>query len=139
MVNMDMQIVLPGGKKVNAIYQGFTIKTDQPKGSGGDGSAPSPFDLFLASIGTCAGFYVLSFCQERGIATDEVKLALLAERNRETGLTDRIAIEVQLPPEFPERYRGAVKRAAELCTVKKHLHSPPVIEISTRLNEKVPV
>ena len=67
---MNMEIVFPAGKKVNALYRGFTIETDQPENGGGDGSAPSPFDLFLASIGTCVGFYVLSFCHERSIPTD---------------------------------------------------------------------
>ena len=73
---MEMEVVLSGGMKVNAIYKGFTIETDQPEQAGGDGSAPSPFDLFLASIGTCAGFYVLSFCQKQGIPTDEIRLML---------------------------------------------------------------
>jgi ribosomal protein S12 methylthiotransferase accessory factor len=128
---MDMEIVFPGGKKVNALYQGFTIRTDQPESNGGAGSAPSPFDLFLASIGTCTGYYVLSFCQERGIATDEAKLLVSTETDSESGLIGKIIVEIHLPPEFPERYRNAVKRAAGLCSVKKHLHDPPTIDIVT--------
>ncbi len=53
---MEMQISLAGGKKVDARFKGFTIRTDQPESSGGENSAPSPFDLFLGSIGTCAGY-----------------------------------------------------------------------------------
>jgi ribosomal protein S12 methylthiotransferase accessory factor len=132
---MDMEVVFPGGKKVNALYKGFIIETDQPEHDGGGGSAPSPFDLFLASIGTCVGFYVLSFCQERRIPTAGLKLNLQAERNQETGLIGKIGIEIGLPPEFPEKYKEAVKRAAELCTVKKHLESPPQFEITATLAE----
>ncbi|MDA8242639.1 MAG: osmotically inducible protein OsmC, partial [Elusimicrobia bacterium] len=57
----EMEITFPGGKKVNALWHGFEIATDQPKSSGGDNSAPAPFDLFLASLGTCAGIFVLGF------------------------------------------------------------------------------
>ena len=70
---MEMEVFFPGGKKVNSTYNGFTVKTDQPKNEGGDGTAPEPYDLFLASIGTCAGVYVVYFCQERGIDTSQIK------------------------------------------------------------------
>lgn len=126
-----MDIVFPGGKKVHATHKGFTFMTDQPRDSGGDGSAPSPFDLFLASIGTCAGFYVLSFCQERAIPTDVLTLILQAEKSQKTGMVEKITIEIQLPLEFPEKYREAVKRAAEACAVKKHLEKPPTFVIYT--------
>jgi putative redox protein len=130
-----MEVVFPGSKKVNALYKGFIIETDQPEHAGGGGSAPSPFDLFLASIGTCVGFYVLSFCQERSIPTEGLKLNLRAERNEETGLIGKIAIEIRLPREFPKKYGDAVKRAAELCAVKKHLENPPQFEIATTITE----
>ncbi len=129
---MDMEIVFPGGKKVDANYKGFAIRTDQGKMSGGEGSAPSPFDLFLASIGTCAGFYVLAFCQERGISPEKVKLLLQAERSSETKMIEKITIEIQLPSEFPEKYKDAVVRAAEYCAVKKHLQNPPSFEVYTK-------
>ena len=135
---MDMEIVFPNGKKVNAIYKGFTIETDQPEREGGDGLAPSPFDLFLASIGTCMGFYALSFCQERSISTQGLKLQLGVERNPETGLIGRISVEIRLSPEFPAKYREAVRRAVELCTVKKHLQSPPIFEITAIVEELKP-
>ena len=128
---MDMEITFPGGKKVNAMCKGFTIRTDQPPHRGGTGSAPSPFDLFLASIGTCAGFYVLSFCHERAIPTDNIKLVQTMERDSEKGMVRKIQIEIQLPPSFPEKYKQAVVKAAQLCTVEKHLEAPPHIEIRT--------
>jgi len=128
---MDMQITLPGGKRVEAQYKGFDIKTDQPEKSGGEGSAPAPFDLFLASLGTCAGIYVLSFCQERNIPTDDIHLVLRTERDPQKKMIGRVAIEIILPEEFPEKYLSAVRQAAELCTVKKHLHDPPEFDIKT--------
>lgn len=129
---MDMEIVFPGGKKVDALYNGLTVKTEQPRGSGGEGSAPSPFDLFLSSIGTCAGFYVLGFCNERNIPTDEIKLLLRTERNSKTGMFSKITLEIQLHSEFPEKYKKAVIRAADQCAVKKHIFDPPVIDIYTK-------
>jgi putative redox protein len=130
-----MEVVFPGSKKVNALYQGFIIETDQPEHAGGGDSAPSPFDLFLASIGTCVRYYVLSFCQERSISTEGLKLDLQTERNQKTGLVSKITVKIGLPVKFPEKYEEAVKRAAELCKVKKHLQSPPQFEITTTLSE----
>ena len=131
---MNMDIRFFGGKKVNAKYKNFTIKTDQPICDGGEGAAPEPFSLFIASIGTCTGFYVLSFCQKRNIPTDDIKLILKAVKSKETYLTSKIAIEIQLPKGFPDQYKKAVIRAAEQCTVKKHLDNPPKIEIFTTNN-----
>lgn len=124
-----MKIYFPGGQKVNADYKGFTIKTDQPEAEGGENSAPSPFDLFLSSIGTCAGFYVLNFCQERKIPYQDIELILNTERNPVKGLVGKITIELKLPDDFPKQYREAVVRAANLCTVKKHLADPPEFHI----------
>jgi len=128
-----MEIVFPGGKKVDALYKGFRIKTDQSKRNGGDGSEPAPFDLFLSSLGTCAGIYVLNFCQKRNIPTEKIKLLLHIDRNPETWMITKIGIEIQLPPEFPAKYKEAVIKAAELCTVTKHLFKPPKIEVSVNL------
>jgi ribosomal protein S12 methylthiotransferase accessory factor len=130
---MEMKVVFPGGKRVDAVFSGFTIKTDQPENSGGGGTAPSPFDLFLASVGTCVGYYVLSFCQERGIPTGQAELTMSTEKDTSTGMIGKIIIKIQLPPEFPGKYRQAVQKAAELCAVKKHLQQPPLFEISARI------
>jgi ribosomal protein S12 methylthiotransferase accessory factor len=122
---MDMKIYFPGGKKVYAEYNGFIQQTDQPKESGGESSAPSPFELFLASLGTCAGFYVLSFCQQRGIDPTAIEIRQSMERDRQTHLITMVNMEIILPAAFPEKYRAAVVQAAQLCTVKKHLENPP--------------
>lgn len=127
---MEMEITFPGGARVDAHFRPYTVQTDQPAAGGGEGSAPTPFALFLASFGTCAGFYVLGFLRQRGLATDGVRLIQRAARNPSTGMTERVAIEIHLPAGFPEKYREAVVRAAEQCAVKKHLETPPAIEVS---------
>jgi len=133
---MDMEVIFPGGKRVNAIYKRFTIETDQSKRDGGEGSAPAPFDLFLASIAACTGIYALLFCQARHIPTEELKLILRSERNSESRMIEKMVMEIQLPPEFPEKYREAIVRVAGKCSVKKHLDDEQDFEIYTRTAEK---
>lgn len=127
---MDMEMSFPGGVKVEARYKGFTVHTDQPVSAGGEGSAPSPFDLFLASIGTCAGYFALRFCQQRGIDTQDLAVSLTGEREQEHGPISRLVIDLKLPREFPDKYREAIVRAVDQCTVKRHILSPPVFEVN---------
>ena len=126
---MDMQVTFPGGKRVNSTFKGFTVKTDQPKEEGGDGSAPEPFDIFLSSLGTCAGVYVLYFCESRDIPTDGITMDLTFERNEEAHRMEKIGIHLHLPDGFPQKYRKAVVKAAEMCTVKRTMMNPPIIEV----------
>ena len=128
---MEMTITFHGGKKVYAEYNGFVHKTDQPLENGGGNTAPSPFELFLASLGTCAGFYVLSFCQQRGIDTAGIELRQKMEWSPQSHLIGKVNIEIVLPASFPEKYRNAVIQAAQSCTVKKHLLNPPAFDVST--------
>ena len=124
---MEMVIDFPGGSKVDAHFGPFTIETDQPPIS----SAPSPFATFLASIGTCAGIYVLGFCQQRGIPTDGVQLIQKVHRDQKDGMIGKIELEIQVPPGFPQKYLPSLVRSAELCAVKKHLEKPPQFEVFT--------
>lgn len=126
-------ITLAGGKKVNATIRGFTINTDQPISDGGENSAPSPFELFLASLGTCAGYFVVSFCQARNIPTEGIKMTQTVVRNEATHMVEKILIDISLPAAFPEKYRDAVIRAAESCTVKKVLAAPPQILVNAKI------
>jgi len=126
---MEMNIRFPGGLAVEADLDGFTVRTDQPEKAGGGGSAPSPFDLFLASIGTCAAYYALRFCQTRGLPTAGMGLKLKAERDPVAKRVSRVSIELDLPPGFPARYREPIVRATEQCSVKRHIVEPPEIEI----------
>jgi putative redox protein len=131
---MEIKITFPGGKKVNAEVGGAVIPTDQPVEDGGEGTAPSPFVYFLASLGTCAGIYVLSFCQQRGIATEGMSLSQRMEfgvdESGKRRLT-RVTLDIMLPPGFPEKYRNAVVKTAELCTVKKVISDPPEFVINS--------
>lgn len=126
----EMIIEFPGGARVDAHYGPHTIKTDQPPAGGGDDSAPAPFSLFLASLGTCAGIYVLGFCRQRGLPTEGIRLIQRMERDMATHMVSKVSLEIQLPPGFPEKYKDAVIRSAEQCAVKKHLEHPPVTTVT---------
>ena len=129
---MAMEISFPGGKKVDADFKGFTIKTDQGEKDGGEGSAPTPSFLFLASLGTCAGLYALNFCEKRKIDTTQLKLALEFKTHKKTHMVEKIRLKLTLPPDFPDKYRPAIIKAMDLCYVKKHLHEPPEFETVTQ-------
>jgi ribosomal protein S12 methylthiotransferase accessory factor len=132
---MDMKISFPGGKKVNAEYNGFVIKTDQSKKEGGDGSAPEPFSLFLASLGTCAGVYVLYFCDERRIDTSGLTLNLTFDQDTQTHLVKKVKMQILLPPDFPPKYKTALIKSVSLCTVKRNITSPPEFEIIANIQK----
>jgi putative redox protein len=126
-----MEITFDGGKLVTAHTHGHSITTDQPVENGGANTAPTPFDLFLASIGTCAGIYVKSFCDNRKIPTDKISIIQTSEFNKETGLPVNISIDIKLPADFPEKYRESLIGVANLCKVKKSIANPPVFEVIT--------
>jgi len=123
------KITLDGNKRVSAQFRDFTLATDQPADEGGENSAPTPFELFLASIGTCAGFFIASFCQSRSIPTDHISIVQTVFRDDRTHRVGKITLDILLPPDFPEKYKTAVIKAADTCTVKKHLLAPPEIEV----------
>jgi putative redox protein len=129
--NMEMTIDFPGGSRVDAHFGPFTVATDQPPAA----TAPSPFEVFLSSIGTCAGVYVLGFCKQRNLPTEGIRIVEHINHSRITGMVETIGLEIQVPPEFPEKYRDSLIRSAELCTVKKHLEKPPKFDITTKAVE----
>ena len=129
---MDMEICFPGNRRVDALYRGFTIQTDQSVADGGEASAPPPMALFLASIGTCAGMYVLGFCRSREISAEGLTMGMDFQRNPENNMVTKVLMRIGLPAGFPEKYEKAVVRAAEQCFVKKHLAKPPEFEIVTQ-------
>jgi len=124
-----MEITFDGGKIVTAHTHGHSIITDQPVDNGGTDTAPAPFDLFLASIGTCAGIYVKSFCDNRNIPAEGIKIIQTHEWNQETGLPTAIRLDIKLPAGFPEKYKASLIHVAELCKVKKSIANPPTFEI----------
>ena len=130
---MEMLIDFPGGARVDAHFNGFTVRTDQGPQGGGEASAPTPFDLFLASLGTCAGIYVLGFCRQRGLPTEGIQLRERVVRNLETRKLEAVEIDIEVPPTFPEKYHEALVRAAAQCAVKKQLEAPPAIQVATKV------
>ena len=128
---MEMIIDFPGGARVDAHFRGHTLTTDKPASGGGEDSAPMPFEVFLASIGTCAGIYILGFCRQRGIPMEGIRIVQRQHANPTTGMMEKISMEIQVPPSFPKQYLEALIRSAELCKVKKTLENPPKFEIVT--------
>jgi len=126
---MEMIIDFPGGSRVDAHFGPFTVPTDQPPASG----APTPFAVFLSSIGTCAGIYVLGFCRQRNLPADDIRIVQRVHSNPSTDMVEKIDLEIQVPPTFPEKYRESLIRSAELCKVKKHLEKPPAFNITTQV------
>jgi ribosomal protein S12 methylthiotransferase accessory factor len=127
----------PGGARVRAEFDGLAVETDQPAGHGGEGAAPTPFDTFLASIGTCAGVYVLNFLRRREIPADGIRLTLETTDDPQRKMLSRITLRLAVPAEFPERYRGAIARAVDLCSVKRHILDPPQFETIVESVESV--
>jgi putative redox protein len=129
----SLTISFPGGVAVDATYKGHTIRTDQPVDAGGADSAMAPFDLFLASIATCMGFYALRFCQQRSLPTEGLGLTLDPIRDEEGKRVAVVRVSLQLPAGFPEKYRAAIERSVDHCAVKKHILEPPQFELSVSI------
>lgn len=131
-MKQEMKISFPGGRKVNASFEGFDIESDQLPDSGGEGSAPEPYTLFLASLATCAGTYAVGFCQKRELPVDGIDMTLSWEREPESRRMARINITVITPPSFPEKYHKALERSINQCAVKKTILDPPEFVIEAR-------
>jgi putative redox protein len=132
---MELVIDFPGKARVDAHVGPYTIMTDQPPQGGGDGSAPAPFAMFLSTIGTCAGIYVVGFCRQRNLPTENIRIIERVHSDPMSGMVSRIDLDIQLPPDFPEKYKDAVIRAADQCAVKKHLEHPPEIMVQANIAE----
>lgn len=128
----ELKVVFGDGYKIDVDTKGFLVKTDQPVRDGGEGSAPSPFDYFLASLAACAGYYALAFCRERKIPVDGLGVTMTTERGEVSKMIDKITIAVDLPAGFPEKYRFAIVKAVDHCTVKAHILRAPQFEVVTR-------
>ena len=130
-MSMSMDISFPGGRKVYSDYKGFTIKTDQSKKDGGDNTAPTPSDLFFASVGACMGLYALDFCNKRKIDPGQLKLSVEVQSHDKTRLVEEMIFNIDLAPEFPQKYDSALIRSMKLCYLKKHFEYPPQFEFVT--------
>ena len=128
----ELKVVFGDNYRIDVETKGFLVKTDQPVRDGGDNTAPSPFDYFLASLAACAGYYALAFCKERKLATEGLGVTMITERGEVSKMIDRIVIAVDLPREFPDKYRLAITKAVDHCTVKAHILRAPQFELVVR-------
>jgi ribosomal protein S12 methylthiotransferase accessory factor len=125
----SIQVSFSGGKHIQAKVGDFTIQTDQPLKYGGEASAPAPFDLFLASLATCAGIYAWNFCESRKLSTEGMDLQMECISDDKKKLIVKIIFRLTLPDDFPEKYRSGIVRAMELCAVKRHMQETPEFSI----------
>ena len=130
---MSIKVTFPGNLKVDAAVNGFTIHTDQPVQGGGDGTAPAPYDLFLSSLATCAGIYILSFCRSRNLPTDNISIEQDLEFDPIQHKVSKITMAINVPKDFPEKYYEALVRSANMCAVKKTLQDPPEFDVFTQV------
>ncbi|MDH4036185.1 MAG: OsmC family protein [Candidatus Krumholzibacteria bacterium] len=124
-----VEVSFPGNKKVDAKIAGHSVNTDQSVEHGGENQAPEPFQVFLASLATCAGIYAKSFCDQRDLPSP-LSLEMDVERANH-GLLSRIEIVLHVDAGFPDKYDPAIIRTMELCAVKKQLREE--IETSIRV------
>lgn len=124
----EIVVTLPGGRRVDALVDGHVVHTDQPISNGGEDRAPSPYNLFLASLGTCAGIFVQGFCAKRGISTAGITLRQRTRFSPE-GVLAAVDIDVELPADFPEKYKDAVVRVAQECSVKRAIAAQPAFTV----------
>lgn len=130
-MSQEIVVSFPKNLQVQAEYKNFIVKTDQPESEGGSNSAPTPFALFLASIGTCVGVYIAFFCKKRKIKYEDIKLRLRLEKKQETNVIQRFQIEITLPSDFPEKYRNALIKTVNQCTVKRTIEAQPDFVVTT--------
>ncbi|HYQ81535.1 MAG TPA: OsmC family protein [Anaeromyxobacteraceae bacterium] len=126
----EILVTLPGGRRVDARFGAHVVRTDQPRDNGGEDSAPSPFQHFLASIGTCAGIFVQGFCQKRGLPYERIRIVERPSYAQDGTLVG-VDLDIQVPPDFPEKYRDALVRVADQCSVKKAIAAQPRFAVRT--------
>lgn len=129
----QLDVLFPGGKRVEVRIREFAIGTDQSIKVGGEATAPEPFDLFLASMAACAGIYALNFCRSRDLSTEGLALGMDWEPDKQQPEKARVRYRLKLPVGFPEKYRNGIVRAMDLCAVKKRIQTPP--EFTTEIVE----
>ncbi|WP_316364799.1 OsmC family protein [Candidatus Thiodiazotropha sp. CDECU1] len=125
----SIQVSFAGGKRIQAKVGDYTIDTDQPVKYGGDASAPAPFDLFLASLATCAGIYAWNFCDSRKLSTEGMDLHMDCVSDEKKKMILKIIFRLTLPDGFPEKYRSGIIKTMELCAVKRHMQETPEFSV----------
>jgi len=117
--------------RLEAKFGDFTITTDQPIRYKGDGSAPSPFDYFLASSALCAAYFVKVYCLARKIPTEDIRISQNNIIDPENRYKQLFQIQVELPENLSARDREGILRSIDRCTVKKVIQQTPEFKIET--------
>ncbi len=132
---MALKVTLDSGKLVSTQVGDHLIVTDQPEKQGGTNSAPAPYDLFLASIATCAGFYVQSYCENKNIDPSGIEITLDVTRNEKKSINGFVTT-IHLPVEMPEKLHAVLKKVAAQCAVKKTIMNNPAFTVETVTRDK---
>ncbi|TDR18462.1 OsmC domain/YcaO domain-containing protein [Marinicella litoralis] len=126
---MEIKVNFLDNLRVEAKFDDFTVITDQPIRYKGDGSAPSPFDYFLASSALCAGYFVRVYCLARGIPTENIRLSQNNIVDPENRYNQIFQIQVELPDDLSEKDRQGILRSIDRCTVKKVIQTGPAFKV----------
>ena len=122
---MEIKVNFLDKLRLEAKFDDFTVIADQPVRYKGDGSAPGPFDYFLASSALCAAYFVKLYCDTRNISTENIRLSQNNIVDPENRYQQIFKIQVELPPDIPEVDRRGILRSIERCTVKKVVQAGP--------------
>ena len=125
-----VKVTWDGGVRFTADVRGHKVHVDQPLQGGGEDSAPGPLDLLPASLGTCVAYFVQQFLVTRGVDPTGLEVAVEVMGAPNPHRIGRFDVRVQVPAGMPERYREAVARVAETCTVHHTLSHTPEIAVS---------
>ncbi|MCB2387420.1 OsmC domain/YcaO domain-containing protein [Thalassolituus alkanivorans] len=134
---MQIKVNFLDNLRLEAKFDDFTVVADQPIRYKGDGSAPGPFDYFLASSALCAAYFVKLYCQTRDIPTENIRLSQNNIVDPENRYNQIFKIQVELPEDISEKDRQGILRSIDRCTVKKVVQTGPefVIEVVDNLDE----
>jgi len=128
---MEIKVNFLENRRLEAKFDDFSVVSDQPIRYKGDGSAPGPFDLFLASSALCAAHFIRVYCLARDIPTEKIRLSQNNIVDPEDRYNQIFRIQVELPEDLPEKHRKGILRSAERCTVKRVVQKDPIFRIES--------
>ena len=127
---MQVDVKFLDNLRLEASFDDYKIMTDQPVRYKGDGTAPSPFDYFLASSALCAAYFVKIYCTSRNIPTEDIRVRQNNILDPENRYNQTFKIEVELPASISEKDKQGILRSMERCTVKRVIQNEPEFIIS---------
>ena len=128
---MEIKVNYLDNLRLEAKFDDFTVISDQPIRYKGDGSAPGPFDYFLASSAMCAAYFVKVYCNARDIPTENIRLSQNNIVDPENRYKQIFKIQVELPEDISEKDRQGILRSIDRCTVKKVVQEGPEFQVET--------